>query len=199
MTRISGVPQTSESVQKTSTFLLRRLALGTIAGGLIAAVTVLVGAGAYTLEILIFLIFLAAGIALSISDVRRHRLPNKIVFPLYGASFVLLVTMTTMTGDWSRLIIAVLGGIALWGAYFLFGLTGGMSFGDVKLAGVLGFYLAWYGSLALLYATMLTFALSLPHALTLMIRHRHDGTKPRLPFGPYMIVGALATALYFVY
>ncbi len=51
---------------------------------------------------------------------------------------------------------AVVGAVALFAFYFVLVIVreGGMGFGDVKLAGVLGLYLAWVGWCALVVGAL---------------------------------------------
>jgi leader peptidase (prepilin peptidase)/N-methyltransferase len=65
----------------------------------------------------------------------------------------------------------------------------GMGGGDVKLAGVLGMVLAWYGWAELVVGGFLGFLLGGVIGVLLILTGR--GTrKTMIPFGPYMIVGA---------
>jgi leader peptidase (prepilin peptidase)/N-methyltransferase len=64
-----------------------------------------------------------------------------------------------------------------------------MGFGDVKLAGVLGMYLAWLGWPELLVGAFLAFLLGGVVGGGLMAARR-AGRKSRIPFGPFMLLGA---------
>lgn len=85
----------------------------------------------------------------------------------------------------------------MWGLYFVMGLFGASSYGDVKLAGALGLALGWWGILPALAGAALAYFLALPHALTGTIRNRGrgDGARARIPFGPYMLAGAIIVGL----
>ena len=65
-----------------------------------------------------------------------------------------------------------------------------MGFGDVKLAGVLGAYLAWLGWAALVVGGFLGFALGAVVGVAMMVAGR-AGRRTALPFGPFMLLGAL--------
>jgi leader peptidase (prepilin peptidase) / N-methyltransferase len=86
--------------------------------------------------------------------------------------------------------------LVLFVAYFLlvFIHPAGMGFGDVKLAGVLGAYLGWIGWGALAVGAFLGFLLGgLYGALLLLLRRA--GRKSAIPFGPFMLLGAVVGVL----
>jgi leader peptidase (prepilin peptidase) / N-methyltransferase len=143
----------------------------------------LLAAGAY---------LLAIGVRLSWIDLRTHRLPNRIVFPAYAVAGVLLGTAALAGGQPVRLLGLAAGGAVLWLFYFIvrFVYPAGMGFGDVKLAGVLGLYLGYVDWLLLLWGTFAAFLLGGLYGVALMVLRR-AGLKSAIPFGPFMIAGAL--------
>lgn len=172
--------------------LARGLGFGALCGFVVTGLFwVNTSTGGRQLETFLLLVLTAAGIYLAISDYRTQTLPNRVIFPLYTFTAVTLTGMAASSGNWTGLLWAALGGIALWAFYFLLGLTGAMAYGDVKLAGVIGLYLSWYSWTSPIQATILAFALALPHAITIMIKQRHTSEKIRIPFGPYMIAGMI--------
>ena len=138
----------------------------------------------------------AISVALALIDIDVHRLPNAIVLPSYGVVAVLLLLPTALTGEWDQLLRAVLGGATLFAFYFLlaFIYPAGMGFGDVKLAGVLGVYLGWLGWGVLLVGGFLGFLLGGVVGGALMVA-RKAGRKSKIPFGPFMLAGALIAIL----
>jgi leader peptidase (prepilin peptidase)/N-methyltransferase len=68
---------------------------------------------------------------------------------------------------------------------------GGMGFGDVKLALALGVVLGWYGWAVLFAGAFAGFLLGSLYGLGL-VALRRASRKSTIPFGPFMIVGALA-------
>ena len=138
------------------------------------------------------LLYLAAiSIALTMIDLELFRLPNAIVLPSYPVAAVLLTVPALVEGEPRRLLGAAVAAVALYAFYFLLLIVypAGMGFGDVKLAGVLGLYLGWFGWEFPVVATFAGFLLGGLVGLVLMILGR-AGRKTQIPFGPYMIVGA---------
>lgn len=175
-------------------------------GVVFTGVTLLVLIGAVTVDaaavpgdwwlptalVLIAFNYLAAiSIALALIDLDHHRLPNAIVLPAYVVGIVLLGLASVLAGDYPALIRAAIGMVALFVGYLVVALVypGGMGFGDVKLAGVLGLFLAWCGWGQLAVGVFAAFALGGIFSIALMITRRAN-RKSAIPFGPWMIVGA---------
>jgi leader peptidase (prepilin peptidase)/N-methyltransferase len=140
-----------------------------------------------------FLYLAAIGVALAFIDFDVKRLPDVIVLPSYAVAGVLLA-VAALVGKHPahQLIGAAVGCVALYGFYFLLAVLkpGGMGFGDVKLAGVLGLYLGFLGWGPLVVGAFLAFLVGGFSGIALMAVHR-AGRKSRIPFGPFMIMGAL--------
>lgn len=152
--------------------------------------------GVGALRALLFALVAAGGLWLAVVDFRTQLLPNAIVYPLGVAVLGVTVFLAIVAGDPARLLWAAAGGLGMGLFYLLLGLGGGVGLGDVKLALVLGIYLGWYGWTAPVTATVLAYLLAAPQAITvIVIRRRHPERNPRVPFGPYLITGAIITAL----
>jgi leader peptidase (prepilin peptidase)/N-methyltransferase len=143
------------------------------------------------LILIAFLYLAAVSMALALIDFDTHRLPNPIVLPAYIVGAVLLGTAALLAGDLERLLGTGIGLAAMWLAYFLMAVLypGGMGFGDVKLAGVLGLFLGWLGWGPLIVGSFSAFLLGGVFALVLLASRRVT-RKGGIPFGPWMLVGA---------
>jgi leader peptidase (prepilin peptidase) / N-methyltransferase len=140
--------------------------------------------------------FAVIAVWLSVVDIRSHRLPNRIVFPSYGVAGGLLLAADLAAGDFGGALRTVLAALALWFFYLLLRVVypAGMGLGDVKLAFLLGLYLGHWGWAQLLYGTMAAFLLGGLWGLVLIFSRRGSG-KTQIPFGPFMLSGALAAML----
>jgi leader peptidase (prepilin peptidase) / N-methyltransferase len=141
---------------------------------------------------LLALLYLAAiSIALALIDIDVHRLPNAIVLPAYVVCILLLGAASIVDNDLVAIVRGVIGGAALFAFYFVLAtvVRGGMGFGDVKLAGVLGFVAGWLGWGELAVAALAPFLLGGIFGLAL-VAARRVGRKSRIPFGPWMLAGA---------
>lgn len=138
------------------------------------------------------LLFLAAiSIALTAIDLEHFRLPDAITFPSYPVALVLLAVPALLSGESERLVRAVICGVALFAFYALLWIVypAGMGLGDVKLAGILGMYLGWFGYGQAVVGGFAAFLLGGVVGIGLIALRRAD-RKTNIPFGPYMIVGA---------
>lgn len=140
------------------------------------------------------LYLVAVSIALALIDLDVHRLPDAIVLPSYGVALLLLTLAAWNPGgpaNWHALLRVVVGGALFFAVYFLIVLVypAGMGFGDVKLAGVLGMYLGWFGWGALAFGWFAAFLLGGAFAIGLLLARRVT-RKSGVPFGPWMIAGA---------
>ncbi|MFB6705536.1 prepilin peptidase [Streptomyces sp. NPDC056333] len=148
-------------------------------------------------ELAVWLLLAPVAVLLATIDRRVHRLPDRLTLPLAGAAVVLLggaALLPEHAGSW---LSALLGGLALGGFYFLLFLINpnGMGFGDVKLALSLGVALGWYGWAVVFAGGFAGFVLGAVYGLGLVILRR-AGRRTGIPFGPFMIAGALFGILF---
>ena len=139
-----------------------------------------------------YLYLAAVGIALALIDLDHQRLPDALVLPSYPVVALLLILASLNPGgdaDWGALGRGAIGGAALFVFYFALWFFGGMGFGDVKLAGVLGLATAWLGWGAFAIGAFAAFLVGGLVSLALVVARR-AGRKTKVPFGPSMIVGA---------
>lgn len=137
------------------------------------------------------LYFAVISVVLTAIDVRSHRLPNSIVLPAYPVTLGLLALACALGADGGDLLRAVVGMIGLGLFYLLLRLLSrqGMGGGDVKLAGVVGLYLGWFGWGPLVVGAVAAFLMGGVVAAVLLITRRAD-RRTAVPFGPYMLAGA---------
>ena len=134
----------------------------------------------------------ACAVPLAWTDLAVQRLPDPLTGAAYAGTAVLLLAAAAVGGHWSALVRALLGGLALAGFYLLLMVISpsGMSLGDVKLAASLGTLLAWFSWRLLLAGGFAGFLLGGVFAAALLVSRR-AGRKHPIPFGPFMIAGAV--------
>ena len=143
-----------------------------------------------------YLYLAAVGLALALIDLDCRRLPDALTLPSYPVGAALLGAAALAGSSSGSLLRALLGGALMFAVYFLLCLAypAGMGFGDVKLSGVLGLYLGWLGWGVLAVGLFLGFLLGGVLGIALIATGR-GGRKSTLPFGPFMLGGALVAVL----
>lgn len=129
-------------------------------------------------------------------DLAAMRLPNVMVGPLYLVLLVALGVATVVSGDWLRLVQAIGVGVAMLAVYLVLALIrpGQLGMGDVKFGGVIGLFLGWLGWGEVMLGMLAAFVLSAVVGLGMMWFFKM-GKKHMLPFGPFMVAGAVVGAV----
>lgn len=139
-----------------------------------------------------YLYFAAIGIALAVIDLDCRRLPNAIVLPSYPVLALLLTASALAERDGWALARAGIGAAALLAFFTTITLVhpAGMGLGDVKLSGLLGGVLAYVSWSTVVIGTFAGFLLGAVVGVAIMLA-RHGDRRTAVPFGPFMIAGAL--------
>lgn len=131
------------------------------------------------------------GVLSAITDYRTHRLPNAYsaamaLGVLFGAGCTIAVSDAPL-----RTGMLILAGLLTWliPLWLLSRLPGGVGFGDVKLAPILGAMLGAVGIEAAVGGLILSFLAAGVVALWRIIVGS-AGTQARMPLGPWLILGA---------
>ena len=147
---------------------------------------------AFWLVLIAGLYYLVMAVRLTVIDIKLQLLPNRIVFPSAAIAGVLLLSASLFMLDGGTALRTVLGAVVMWALYVVLRLISpsSMGYGDVKLAFVLGLYLGFVSWQAVMWGTVLAFLLGGLWGLVLIVSRRGTG-KTQIPFGPFMLAGAL--------
>ncbi|HUB38781.1 MAG TPA: prepilin peptidase [Streptosporangiaceae bacterium] len=147
-------------------------------------------------DVVAFGFFGVLGVALAVIDIATQRLPDPLTLPAYPILIILLTAAALAGHDFAALLRAVLGGLALAGAFLLLALVrpGQLGGGDIKLAGLAGLALGWLGWPTLIAGAALGFVLSALVSLALLAARRIT-MRSAICFGPFLIGGALVAML----
>lgn len=156
-------------------------------GGLCGLLAARYGLGPYFWTHLVFISLLTLA---SLVDLHERIIPNEVVIAGLGIGLLLLTVAPFETRPWSD---ALLGSVAAFSLFLILALLvkGGMGFGDVKLAAVIGLFLGvrWVGM-----GLVLSFLAGGLVGLALLVLRR-VGRKAMIPFGPFLAIGAVGKSV----
>jgi len=143
-----------------------------------------------------WLVLAVAGAVLGYIDARTRFLPSVIIWPTYVVVAAGLLAAAVATGEWGSLRRAVIAGAIGFAVFYVlwFAFPRGVGFGDVRLSGLLGMALGWLGwgqFAAGLYGGFFLGAI----VGIVLIAARVMTRKQMVPFGPFMLIGALGGVL----
>lgn len=165
------------------------LAVGTLAVGMasVAASLSRFGVGP---EALLAAYFSCVVVLLSAIDLERRILPNRIVVPS-----TILVLAGRIALEPARSKEWILAGAAAFTFFFLIALTypGGLGFGDVKFAALLGVGLG----VAVIPAFVIGMTAAALFSVGLLLRDGATARKATIAYGPFLAFGALVALLVF--
>ncbi|WP_405059864.1 A24 family peptidase [Kribbella sp. NBC_01505] len=140
-----------------------------------------------------WLLLAVAGAVLGYIDARTRFLPSVIIWPTYGVVALALVIAALASGEWGSLRRAAIAGVigfgVFWVLWYVFPV--GVGFGDVRLSGLLGIALGWLGWGEFASGLYGGFLFGAVVGIVLIVA-RVKTRKDMVPFGPYMLLGALA-------
>jgi len=142
----------------------------------------------------IFLIFTAALLCISFIDLRHQIIPDVISLPGILAGFFVSLFSSHIT--WTHSLIGILvGGGILYIVALLFEVLAkkeGMGGGDIKLLAMIGAWLGWKAVPFVILVSSLT-GIVLGGASLILSK---QGFRARIPFGPFLSLGALIYIFY---
>jgi leader peptidase (prepilin peptidase) / N-methyltransferase len=170
----------------------RRLVTVTVLAALVlGAIGVAIGAEP---ELLAYLWLGLVAVPLAVIDVETLRLPDRLTLPGFVVGLALLVGASRAADDWGALWRALAAAVVVGGTAFLFALVvgggAGLGLGDVKLLALLALFLGRLGWGHVVLGVALGFLLGALAAVALLAARR-AGLKDSIPFGQWLIAGAL--------
>jgi prepilin signal peptidase PulO-like enzyme (type II secretory pathway) len=138
-------------------------------------------------ELIRFFIFTSLAFCIGIVDFKIQKIPNIFLLLLAGA-----LIGTDILWNFKAIPYSLLSGLCAYGLFYLvYMVRGGLGYGDVKYAGVIGYYLGPFQVInGLLYAVLL----GLSYWFLGNLIH-HWGKEKRFPLGPWLGCGAVAARL----
>jgi len=136
----------------------------------------------FTVEALVNIAGCAVLVAVTVTDLERRIVPNRIIVPALVAALV-VQTVRDPSLEW---IVASLGA----GLFYLIAALvypAGLGMGDVKMAAFLG---AWLGA-PVIVALFLGSIFAVIPAFVILARHGKSARKMGIPFAPFLAAGGV--------
>ena len=154
-------------------------------------------------ELALVIVYSCILFALLLIDLERKILPNKIVYPGLllalivsglGSIFGFQPTVMAHLGFKLWVVDSLIGAVTGFGFLFIIALIfrGGMGWGDVKFAGMIGMMVGFPLIIVALFMAIVLGGLIAGILLITKIKKR----KEMIPFGPFLSVAAVLTMLY---
>ncbi len=136
-------------------------------------------------------------VAMSAVDLERQIIPNRLVYGTLALLVPLFVLASAVDDRWGSLARAAIAGAVAFVGFLVVHLAvpRGMGFGDVRLAGVIGFATGWLGLGHAFVGFFAAFVLGSLVGIGAMVVSG-AGRKTRIPFGPFLAAGAVLTILW---
>lgn len=140
-------------------------------------------------ELFVALLLVSVLIIIFVTDVTYMVIPDKVL--LFFLPLFLIMRFAVPLDPWYDAILGAAVGFILLASLIILS-QGGMGGGDMKLFALLGIVLGWKSTLLTLFISSLTGAvLGIVLILIGIVRRRQ-----RVPFGPFIIAGALISYFY---
>lgn len=150
------------------------------------------GFGFQLWEFLVYAFFGSSLLAISVYDFEHLLIPRQILLPLAVIGLVIVIARFVLAGSLAGFFVSIAGAVSAYiffSAIWFFSKGRAMGLGDAELALVIGF---WLGSWLLIPAIILAFWSGALAGLAFMI-FKKVGLKSRIPFGPFLALGALVS------
>lgn len=131
---------------------------------------------------------LVLAVPLTITDLREHRLPNRLTYLAIVISGSTVLVAGVITRSWLELAIALGLGVITAAVGYLMAMVKGIGMGDVKLLVATNMALGWFSPW--LVIGMLAIGFSLASLVSLgLIAVRKADLKTPIAMGPFLLLG----------
>lgn len=146
-----------------------------------------------------YLVLAAGLVALSSVDLSSLTIPNRVVYPLAGIfAAALTCALAFVPHPLAHVLGAWTASFVVFDLFFLLHIAwrDGMGFGDVRLSGLVGMSLGWFGWQYVVTGIFAAFAFGTLAGIAAYVATHHGGpTRIRVPFAPFLAAGTITAIL----
>jgi leader peptidase (prepilin peptidase)/N-methyltransferase len=144
-----------------------------------------------------FCVTVAMFVSVSITDLTHRLVPRWILYGSLTLIVPLLLVTSAVDHRWHSMTGSVIAGAVAFALFFVvwWFVPRGMGFGDVRLAGAIGFVVGYLSLLHAYVAFLAGFLVGMVFGLVILVVTR-SGRKTTLPFAPSLCVGAIIAILW---
>jgi leader peptidase (prepilin peptidase)/N-methyltransferase len=125
-------------------------------------------------------------------DLREHRLPNRLVLPVFPIALVSQLSATLVSGDWARQLFAILIAVIVMAIGIAANYFEVLGMGDVKLASAISLIVAYLNLYLPVIAIGTAFVLAFAVVLVLLFRGKAK-LGSSIPLGPYLLLSFIGS------
>ncbi|MBW4079021.1 MAG: prepilin peptidase [Acidobacteria bacterium] len=148
------------------------------------------------LDLVAYLILVAALVSLALIDLEQLLLPRSIVYPTLFAVAGWLLVCAVHYGQWHRLAVAAICAVSWFALFFALNFFSprSLGFGDVRLSLVLGLALGWLGVGVVFIGFFASNLIGAVVGLSLIAAKKRTRDEP-IPYGVYLAAGTIVAIL----
>lgn len=120
------------------------------------------------------------------TDLREHRLPNRLVLPAFPITLAGQLLAVMWNSNWMQLLHSLAVALLVFAVGLVMNRYAGLGMGDVKLLAAMSLALGWFSSTAVFLGMLVALVLA---SIAVLIRI-HRATSA-VPLGPYLLAGFL--------
>lgn len=145
-------------------------------------------------ELIVYSLFVPGLLVIAFIDAKTTFIPDVITIPGMIAGLIIKLSFAFIDKNFTNFFDAGSGmilGLAVFG-FIVIASRGGMGIGDIKLAGLIGVFLGLKSTFSMIW---LSFILGGIAGIFLLVS-KIKGRKDAIPFGPYLVMGALISMFW---
>ena len=150
-----------------------------------------------TISLIPALYLLAVAWPLTAIDLKEHRLPNRLVLPVFPIALLFQLSATMVSGDWARQLATVIIALLVMAIGVVANYFEVLGMGDVKLAAGITLVIGYFNLYLPIMVIGTSFVLAFAVVLVLIFRGKAK-LGSSIPLGPYLLISFIGSMFFAV-